>query len=74
MRHADDRLVQALVGGLRQHGVEQCDDGLGAFQAEPLLADVLGLQERLERLGDVEASENVQLRLAAGRVALELDA
>ena len=74
MRHADDRLVQALVGGLRQHGVEQRDDGLGAFQAESLLADVLGLQERLECLGDVEATQNMQLCSPVRRVALELDA
>ena len=40
---------------------------------EPLLADVLGLQERLERLGGVEPAEHVLLLLAVGLVVLDLD-
>ena len=43
------------------------------FEAEPLLPDVLGLQERLERLGDVEPAEDVQLLLAGRRLVLDLD-
>ena len=54
VRHADDDLVELVLGGLVQHGVQQRDDGLAALQREPLLPDVLGLQERLERLGRVE--------------------
>jgi len=43
------------VRGLGHDGVEQRDDGLAALEGEPLLADVLRLQERLERLGLVQA-------------------
>ena len=61
VRHADDDLVQLVLGGLVQHGVEQRDDGLAALEGEPLLADVLGLQERLERLGRVQLGQDVLL-------------
>ena len=65
VRHADDDLVQpSCGGGLAEHRVEQRDDRLAALEREPLLADVLGLQERLERLGRVEPAEDVQLLLA----------
>ena len=46
------------------HRVEQRDERLAALQREPLLPDVLGLQERLERLGAVEPPQDVQLLLA----------
>src|SRR5690349_20265170 len=61
VRHADDDLVELVLGGLVQHGVEQRDDGLAALQREPLLPDVLGLQEGLERLGGVELRQDVLL-------------
>ena len=61
--HADDDLVQAGLGGGLQHLVEQRDQRLAALQREPLLADVLGLQEGLERLGRVEPVEDVLLLL-----------
>ena len=50
MGHADDDLVQAVVGGRVQQPVEQHDEGLPALQAEALLAHVLRLQEGLEGL------------------------
>ena len=64
--HADDDLVEAGLGGRvdstsSSSGITR----LAALQREPLLADVLGLQERLERLGRVEPAQDVQLLLAA---------
>ena len=49
------------VGRVAEHLVEQRDQRLAALQREPALADVLGLQERLERLGRVEPAEDVLL-------------
>ena len=74
MRHADHDLVQVLAGGLVQHGVEQGDDGLGTFEREPLLPDVLGLQERLERFGGIELAQNVLLLRHSRFDVLGLDA
>ena len=71
--HADRDLVEAVVGAGDQHLVEDRDDRLAALEAEPLLADVLGLQERLERLGGVEPAEDVLLLLAVGLLVLDLD-
>ena len=59
--HADDDLVQVRLGGGLQHLVQQRDQRLAALQREALLADVLGLQEGLERLGRVEPVEHVLL-------------
>ena len=59
--HADDDLVQLGLGGRAEHLVEQRDQRLAALQREALLADVLGLQEGLERLGGVEPVEDVLL-------------
>src|SRR5690606_33278137 len=42
-------------------------------EAEALLADVLGLQERLEGLGLVELAEDAQLLVMAGLGVLLLD-
>lgn len=66
MGHADDDLVEAGLGGGVDDRVEQRDDGLAALQREPLLADVLGLQEGLERLGGVQPAQDAQLLLALG--------
>ncbi len=49
------------------------NDGLGALEAEPLLPDVLRLQERLEGLGNVQPTKDVQLLLAGGRLVIDLD-
>jgi hypothetical protein len=69
VRHPDAHLVHPVAGGVRQDPVEQRDDGLAAFEREPLLPDELGLQERLERLGGVEPPQDPHL-LVAGRARI----
>ena len=54
--------------------VDQRDRGLAALEAEPLLADELGLQEGLERLGLVELEQDAQLLLARRLLVRLLDA
>ena len=61
VRHADDDLVEALTGRGVDGGVHQRDQRLGTLEGEALLADVLGLQEVLERLGGVELLQDVLL-------------
>lgn len=74
VRHADDDLVELVLGGLVEHRVEQRDDGLAALQREALLADVLRLQERLERLGRVQLAEDVLLHGGRRLLVRNLDA
>ena len=71
--HADADLLEAVAGGLLADLVEQRDRGLATLEAEALLADELGLQERLERLGLVELGQDAELLLARrlGVAALE---
>ena len=45
-------------GGVVEDGVDQRHGGLAAFQPEALLADVLGVEELLQRLGRVEATQD----------------
>ena len=71
--HADGGAVEARAGGALQDLVEQRNEGLAALEAEALLADVLGLQERLERLGLVELVEDAQLLIVARLLVLDLD-
>ena len=71
--HADRDLVQLVVGRGDQHLVQQRDDRLATLEAEALLADVLGLQEGLERLSGVEPAQDVLLLLPVGLLRLELD-
>ncbi len=73
VRHADDDLVELVLGGLVDDGVHHRDDGLGALEREALLADVLGLQERLERLGGVELAQDVLLLSDRGLDVVRLD-
>ena len=61
--HADHRRIETGVGGHRQDLVEDRDRRLGALQAEPLGADVLGGEELLERLGRVESLDDALLAL-----------
>jgi hypothetical protein len=68
VRHADADLLQARVGRLLADLVEQRDGGLAALQAEPLLADELGLQEGLEDLGLVQLVQDPQVLLAGERM------
>ena len=65
MRHAEHGGVHGGVGGGAEHGVEQGDGRFGALDAESLLAEVLGAEELLERLGGVESIEDVALLLDA---------
>ena len=71
--HADDDLVEAALGRRLQDLVEQRDDALAALEREPLLTDVLGLQEGLERLGRVEPDQDVALLLRRGLGVAPLD-
>ncbi len=59
--HPEGDLVHSRLGGPLEYLVEQRDRRLGTFEGEPPLPHVLGLQERLERLGRTEALEDVQL-------------
>ena len=61
VRHADDDLVEPVLGGLVDRGVHHRDDGLGALQRKPLLPNVFGRQEGLERLRGVELAQDVLL-------------
>ena len=71
--HADGDLVEAGVGGLVEDLVEQDDRGLSAFEAEALLSDVLRLQEGLEGLSCVEATEDVSLLRTGEFLMRDLD-
>ena len=73
VRHPDADLVEPVHRGGREDGVHQRDDRLGTFEREALLADVLGLEERLEGLGGIEATQDAQLLLACGLVVVTLD-
>ena len=59
------RALETVVGGAGEDLVEDRDRRLGAFDAEPLGADVLRGEELLERLGGVEALEDAVLLLLA---------
>ena len=74
VRHADGDLDDVITRGGGQDLVEQRDERLRPFQGEPLLADVFGLQEGLERLGLVELVQDSQLLLAARLVVGDLHA
>lgn len=72
--HADDGLPGAQPCGAAQQGVEQDDRRLPALQRVPLLADVLGVQEGLERLGGAQPLQDVQALRAGGARLRTLDA
>ena len=61
VRHAQHHVGHARVGRFGAERVEHGNEGLGTFEAEPLLPEVLGVQEPLERLGRVEPFEDSQL-------------
>ena len=63
----------SLAGRLGEHRVEQRDQRLGALQREPALADELGLQEHLERLGDVQPGQDAHLLVVVGPAVRPLD-
>ncbi len=74
VRHPDRDLVEARLGGSLEDLVEQGDRRLAALEAEALLPDVLGLQERLERLGLVELREDAELLLLRRLLVRALEA
>ena len=73
VRHAEDDLGHAAVGRGRQQRVEHRDERLRALEAEPLLAQVLRVEEALERLGRVEPVEDAALHRGVGRGVRALD-
>ena len=74
MRHADDHLVETVLGTLVDGRVHHGDDGLRAFQREPFLSNVFGLQECLEGFRGVQFAQDVLL-LGDGRLVVpDLDA
>ena len=73
VRHADRGAVEPRLGRALQDLVEEGDQRLAALEAEALLADVLRLQERLERLGLVQLLQHAQLLVVRGLLVLDLD-
>ena len=75
--HPDDDLLHPVLGGGVEHGVEQRDEALRPLQPEPLVPEVLGVEEPLEGLGLVELAQRAEPLLAgqlrAGRLHPLLD-
>ncbi len=65
--HPDGDLVEPGLGRRLEDLVEHRDGRLGTFEGEALLAHVLGLQERLERLSGIQTPEDLHLLLARRR-------
>ena len=71
--HADHDVLDLVDARLADHGVQQRDQGVAAFQREALLAHVLGVQVALQAFGggqplqDAGARGRVQAVVAAGR-------
>ncbi len=59
--HAQHRLLHTGVDGVGEEGVEEGDEALGSFQAEALMAQVLGGQEPLEGLRRPQALQDAAL-------------
>ena len=64
MRHADHDLLDARRTASLYHVVEQRNQGVAAFEREPLLPDIARVQVTLEALGCRELPEQVQALLA----------
>ena len=60
MGHADDDLPHAPIGSIFHNVVQDRKKRLGTFQRKPLLTDILGLQELLEQLREVQLQEGAQ--------------
>jgi hypothetical protein len=63
--HADHHFLHAVGAGTLHHLVHAGDEALAAFQAEALLADVLGVQVAFQALGGGEPVEDVLLLVDA---------
>ncbi len=61
VRHAHDDVAHPVGGRGFEQEREHRDERLGAFEAEPFLPEVLGVQEALERFGGVQPAENRSL-------------
>ena len=61
VRHAHDDFADPGRAGALDDGVEQRDQHLAPLEREPLLADVVLLQERLEELGRVQLVDDPPL-------------
>ena len=74
VRHADDHFLHAVGAGLLDQVVEHRDHRVAALAGETLLADVLGAQVALERLGRRQPLQDVppKLRRVAGPRAQRL--
>ena len=59
--HADDHFVEPLSSGGVNGGVHERNEGLGTFEGESFLPDVLRLEEVLKGLRSVELLQNVLL-------------
>jgi len=56
--HAHDHVLDPGRGGAADHAVEHRDQRVAAFQREPFLADVLGMQVALQAVGGGQALED----------------
>jgi hypothetical protein len=76
MGHADDDFLDALFTGALDGFVERDDETFAAFEREPFLADVAGVQVTLQAFGRGQAVEDVALlfRGEIGRGAHRLEA
>ena len=58
--HRDRNRIEAVVGGAGKYGVKRGNERFAACEREALLPEVLGVQERLERLRLIGLLENLK--------------
>ena len=73
MGHAHDHRLHAVVGSCVQQFVQQRNHRLGPVEPEPLLSQVLGLQELFEGLRVVQLGYDPGPLLGAHRLWFDLD-
>jgi hypothetical protein len=66
VRHRDGDLVEAVLGGGLEDFIDHADRGLSTLEAEALLPDIFGLQERFKRFCLVQLREDPQLGVVVG--------
>src|SRR5262249_53631868 len=64
------KLLDAQGRTLLDHGIEDWNERLATFEREPLLPDILGVEEFLEELGLVKRDERAVFLLKAEREAI----